>query len=192
MAFQRSYCRLQASPHWKPLEAFAADDKRLEMTFGIRVTSAAREDIRQICKYLGLNFRTLGDGSQRKIMALKLDQLREKARAEEIAKAAPKLVGGFFRSVLELIPQHRAKVTAFFVKHYGGEKAWSLGEDEAKSKKRKTTFSSEGGKRQRTAEPASTGAIQEDSESDSEDIGALLGRFVSVPLDGAGQELEGF
>uniref|UniRef100_A0A7S2H3I1 Uncharacterized protein n=1 Tax=Alexandrium andersonii TaxID=327968 RepID=A0A7S2H3I1_9DINO len=174
MAFQRTLSRLQGTPYWKPLEEFSKDESKLEHGFGTRVTSAAREDIRQICKYMGLNFRCAGNGSQKRIMALKLDLLRERARAEELCKDAPKHTSGYFKSVLRLLPEHRNKVTALFVQHYGGEKAWSLGEDYGK----KPAEEQEGGdaKRQRT---------EAASESDDEDIEELLNRYVAVGEDGS-------
>mmetsp|Transcript_160143 Transcript_160143/g.513818 ORF Transcript_160143/g.513818 Transcript_160143/m.513818 type:complete len:180 (+) Transcript_160143:54-593(+) len=166
MAFQRSYGRLQSSPHWRTLEEFAADSTKLELAFGLRVTSTAREDIRQICKYLGLNFRCLGQGLQKKIVALKSDALRERKRAEEVTAAAPKHVGGFYRGALALLgPGHAVKVNALFVQEYVGEKAWSLGEGPA------------------PGEPAAKRPRQGDAgggDSDSEDVEALLGRYVTI------------
>ena len=100
MAYQRGWNRLQSSPHWKPLEAFSKDPLRLEFGFGTDVNSTGREDIRQICKHMGLNFRCVGDGTQKRIMALKLDQIRERKRAEELALEAPRAVAGFYRQAL--------------------------------------------------------------------------------------------
>mmetsp|Transcript_41909 Transcript_41909/g.130458 ORF Transcript_41909/g.130458 Transcript_41909/m.130458 type:complete len:188 (+) Transcript_41909:46-609(+) len=184
MAYQRTVSRLQGTPYWKTLEDFAADASRLEHGFGLRVTSAAREDIRQICKYLGLNFRCVGEGSQKRIMALKLDLIRERARGEELCKDAPKHTSGYFKAVLRLLPEHRAKVTALFVKHYGGEKAWSLGEEDGALKRGPGGPGDPGGeKRQRTE--AEGGGEAPPSESDSEDVEALLNRYVTVNEDGS-------
>mmetsp|Transcript_64373 Transcript_64373/g.178926 ORF Transcript_64373/g.178926 Transcript_64373/m.178926 type:complete len:215 (+) Transcript_64373:34-678(+) len=200
MAFQRSYSRLQSSPHWRRLETFAADNVRLELQFGTEVTSTAREDIRQICKYLNLNFRCIGQGMHKRIVALKLDALRERARAEELVKSAPDVVGSFHRAVLELLPEsEHIRATALFVKHYGGEKAWSLGESddrpEAADGSRKRPHaevdgrgSASASKRPGGAQADSVAADRDDAaaaaENDSDeddDVEALLGRWVSVP-----------
>mmetsp|Transcript_50998 Transcript_50998/g.143562 ORF Transcript_50998/g.143562 Transcript_50998/m.143562 type:complete len:191 (-) Transcript_50998:178-750(-) len=187
MAFQRSLNRLQGSPHWRSLEAFAADASRVELTFSTKVTSANREDIRQICRYLSLNFRCDGDGSQKRIKALKLDIIRERVRAEELAKAAPGAVASFYRGALDLFPpEQRAKINALFVKHYGGEHAWSLGEKDVGGPARPPAHAEQGpgpggppAKRRRTGDTESSS-----SDDDSEDIQALLNRWKTVSSDG--------
>ncbi|CAK9066857.1 Peptidyl-prolyl cis-trans isomerase A [Durusdinium trenchii] len=150
MAYQRGWNRLQSSPHWKPLEKFKNDPMRLELGFGTDVNSTGREDIRQICKHMGLNFRCVGDGTQKRIMALKLDIIRERKRAEELALDAPRAVAGFYRGALNALPEtEKYRINALFVQFYGGDRAWSLGEayapealqaeeEERREKRRKT------------------------------------------------------
>eukprot|EP00928_Gymnodinium_smaydae_P042867 TRINITY_DN28833_c0_g1_i1.p1 TRINITY_DN28833_c0_g1~~TRINITY_DN28833_c0_g1_i1.p1 ORF type:complete len:219 (-),score=70.22 TRINITY_DN28833_c0_g1_i1:362-961(-) len=197
MAFQRSYARLQASPHWKTLEEFSLDGTRLELQFPLSVTSTVREDIRQICKYLNLNFRCIGQGSQKRIYALKMDAIRERKRAEELCETAPPVVAAYFRGVRELIPaDQRIRVTALFVQHYGGEKAWSLGEqritlEEAEERASGGASQPPAAKRRRGEDAAGEGAAEEapaeataeaEAEgSDSEDLEALLGKWQAVP-----------
>lgn len=108
------------SPHWATLEKFQKDDKQLEVGFGNKVTSVGREDIRQICKYLGLNFITRGQGSQKKIYALKLDRVRGKKRADEILSSVPKGVANFFDAVCALMPEHKSKLEDWFAQFLGG------------------------------------------------------------------------
>ncbi|CAK9109390.1 unnamed protein product [Durusdinium trenchii] len=171
MAYQRGWNRLQSSPHWKPLEKFKNDPMRLELGFGTDVNSTGREDIRQICKHMGLNFRCVGDGTQKRIMALKLDIIRERKRAEELALDAPRAVAGFYRGALNALPEtEKYRINALFVQFYGGDRAWSLGEayapealqaeeEERREKRRKTG---------------------EEPESSDEDVEEMLGRFETV------------
>ncbi|CAE7691511.1 ppiA [Symbiodinium necroappetens] len=176
MAYQRGWNRLQNSPHWRPLEAFSKDPLRLELGFGTDVNSTGREDIRQICKHMGLNFRCVGDGTQKRIMALKLDQIRERKRAEELALEAPRAVAGFYRGTLNALPEtEKFKINALFVQFYGGERAWSLGEAYAPEALR-ADEDERREKRRRLGE-------EEASESDSEDMEALLGRWATVQKD---------
>eukprot|EP00931_Biecheleriopsis_adriatica_P013345 TRINITY_DN114713_c0_g1_i1.p1 TRINITY_DN114713_c0_g1~~TRINITY_DN114713_c0_g1_i1.p1 ORF type:complete len:200 (-),score=45.84 TRINITY_DN114713_c0_g1_i1:11-580(-) len=188
MAFQRGWNRLQNSPHWKPLEEFAKDPLKLEFGFGTKVNSTQREDIRQICKHMSLNFRCVGQGTQKRIVALKLDAIRERKRAEELALDAPRAAAGFYRGIMNILPEaERTKVNGLFVQFYGGERAWSLGEAYNPEKlaekgidlqELQEQVAKEGPaqKRPRTEEQAA-------SESDSEDLEALLGRYSSVQGD---------
>mmetsp|Transcript_49838 Transcript_49838/g.93421 ORF Transcript_49838/g.93421 Transcript_49838/m.93421 type:complete len:200 (+) Transcript_49838:88-687(+) len=195
MAFQRSVSRLQASPHWPLLEKFKEDGTKLELKFGNRVTSTAREDIRQICKHFGLNFRCIGAGVQKHIVALKFDAIRERARAEEVAQKAPKPVEAFYKAVLGLIPEKdHILVNALFVKHYAGEKAWSLGEErlapEALALPRRAREEESAApprkKIRHDAGPPEERKEDSDAEapsSDSDDVEALLGRWSAVSQD---------
>eukprot|EP00747_Dinoflagellata_sp_TGD_P166499 gnl/TRDRNA2_/TRDRNA2_189373_c0_seq1.p1 gnl/TRDRNA2_/TRDRNA2_189373_c0~~gnl/TRDRNA2_/TRDRNA2_189373_c0_seq1.p1 ORF type:complete len:239 (-),score=57.45 gnl/TRDRNA2_/TRDRNA2_189373_c0_seq1:37-693(-) len=212
MAGQRSYGRLQASHYWKTLEKFKADDSRLEHNFGTAVNSVGREDIRQICRYMNLNFRCTGEGSCKKISALKLDCIRERKRCEEMMLTAPGPVAGFFRGALDILAEHRLRVPALFMKYYAGERAWSLGEEQSLPPSAAATAAGEGSagleakdndgidedadgpakKRRRLADGGdeTTAAADDDEEragdaassSEDEDVEALLGRWVSVPL----------
>uniref|UniRef100_A0A7S1AMP3 Uncharacterized protein n=1 Tax=Noctiluca scintillans TaxID=2966 RepID=A0A7S1AMP3_NOCSC len=129
MAFQRTLSRLQASAHWETIEVFAKDGERLEHTFPRTVASTAREDIRQICRYFDVNYRCVGTGTQKKITALKLDAIREKARAEELAASAPACVSAFYKAALQTLPKRdHTQVNGLFVRHWGGEHAWTLGD----------------------------------------------------------------
>ncbi|CAE8733808.1 unnamed protein product [Polarella glacialis] len=187
MAFQRGWNKLQNSPYWKPLEAFAADSTKVEHSFPTSVNSTAREDIRQICKHLCLNFRCRGEGTQKRILALKLDAMRERKRAEELALSAPRAAAGFYRDALNLFPEgDRIRVNGLFVQFYGGERAWSLGEAYSPEALAAAAAGFMPGeeeaapwKKQRVGE-----AVAGLSDSDSEDIEALLGRWVPVPKDG--------
>lgn len=179
---------MQSSPHWKPLEAFLKDDSVLEYAFGREITSTAREDIRQICKFLGLNFRCIGQGSQKRMSALKLDNIREKARAEEMAKEAPAHIASFFRASLKLLPEHRARVTALFVHHYGGERAWSLGDagdPQALAESLTSAPSAPGAQQKRRRLENGEAEVSAEADSDegsgAEDITEMLGRWVAVP-----------
>eukprot|EP00438_Fugacium_kawagutii_P003065 Skav203449 [mRNA] locus=scaffold818:34416:40662:+ [translate_table: standard] len=111
---------------------------------------------------------------------LKLDIIRERKKAEELALEAPRAVAGFYRGALKLgsgtvnaLPEtEKFRVNALFVQFYGGgERAWSLGEAyapealQAEEEERRE-------KRRKTGE--------EVSESDSEDMEELLGRFSNV------------
>lgn len=105
-------------------------------------------------------------------MALKLDIIRERKKAEELALEAPRAVAGFYRGALNALPEtEKYRVNALFVQFYGGERAWSLGEAyapealQAEEQERKE-------KRRKTGE--------EPSDSDSEDMEELLGRFSNV------------
>ncbi|CAJ1396082.1 unnamed protein product [Effrenium voratum] len=148
--------------HW-----FKNDPFRLELGFGTDINSTGREDIRQICKHLGLNFRCVGDGTQKRIMALKLDCIRERKKAEDLALEAPRAVAGFYRGALNVLPeQEKFKVNALFVQFYGGERAWSLGEAYAPE-----NLQAEAQERKRQ---------REDSSSDSEDMEEMLGRYANV------------
>jgi len=185
MAYQRSLSRLQASPHWRTLEKFAVDELQLEQSFGTKVTSAAREDIRQICRHFNMNFRCVGDGSQKRIVALKFDAIRERDRAKELAQAAPTPVAGFYKAVIKLLPESCVKVNALFVYHYGGEKAWTLGEEGA-PKKAARQPSPPPAKRQRLREGEPADADEDGAaSSSSEDAEALLGRWKTVSKDGS-------
>mmetsp|Transcript_20624 Transcript_20624/g.30730 ORF Transcript_20624/g.30730 Transcript_20624/m.30730 type:complete len:177 (-) Transcript_20624:409-939(-) len=173
MAFQRNFGRLQSSPHWKPLEAFAADDTRLELPFGLRVNSTAREDIRQICKYLNLNFRCVGEGSQKKIIALKMDAVREKKQTEETVAAAPRHVANFYKEAMKIVgPKHAIQVNGLFVQEYLGEKAWTLHDEREESAK----------KRAKKAEGGESGS--------EEEVKAMLGRFKTVTKEDVLDDLE--
>eukprot|EP00927_Polykrikos_kofoidii_P010748 TRINITY_DN14541_c0_g1_i1.p1 TRINITY_DN14541_c0_g1~~TRINITY_DN14541_c0_g1_i1.p1 ORF type:complete len:198 (-),score=50.59 TRINITY_DN14541_c0_g1_i1:42-635(-) len=191
MSFQRSYGRLQASPHWRTIEEFAKDKTRLELPFGTEISSSLREDIRQICKYIGVNFRCVGQGSQKRMVVLKFDAIRERERAEELAKQAKGPVAEFFRGVIDMLPEERVHITALFVKHYGGEKAWSLGEDEVRKGTHVDATGKASSKRRRTdgsqlvatadgVDEANAVAGEDGGSSDSEDAEALLGRWVAA------------
>ncbi|CAE8630089.1 unnamed protein product [Polarella glacialis] len=167
--------------------AFAADSTKVEHSFPTSVNSTAREDIRQICKHLCLNFRCRGEGTQKRILALKLDAMRERKRAEELALSAPRAAAGFYRDALNLFPEgDRIRVNGLFVQFYGGERAWSLGEAYSPEALAAAAAGFMPGeeeaapwKKQRVGE-----AVAGPSDSDSEDIEALLGRWVPVPKDG--------
>eukprot|EP00933_Yihiella_yeosuensis_P003889 TRINITY_DN1073_c0_g2_i2.p1 TRINITY_DN1073_c0_g2~~TRINITY_DN1073_c0_g2_i2.p1 ORF type:complete len:190 (+),score=49.27 TRINITY_DN1073_c0_g2_i2:43-612(+) len=188
MAFQRGWNRLQNSPHWKVLEEFAQDPLKLEHEFPAKgVTAAAREDIRQICKHLGLNFQCKGDGVLKRIFALKLDAIRERKRAEELAREAPREVAGFYRGALNLLPEaEHTKLNGLFVQFYGGERAWSLGpayspEALEAANAGPDLLAEEPPANTPSEGPRKRQRIEEPSDSDSEDVEALLGRWVSVP-----------
>eukprot|EP00929_Paragymnodinium_shiwhaense_P049055 TRINITY_DN24764_c0_g1_i1.p1 TRINITY_DN24764_c0_g1~~TRINITY_DN24764_c0_g1_i1.p1 ORF type:complete len:192 (-),score=52.80 TRINITY_DN24764_c0_g1_i1:302-877(-) len=191
MAFQRGHARLQSSPHYKKLEDFANDPTRLEMNFPYTVNSTVREDIRQICKQLAINFKCIGQGTQKRMIALKLDQIREKARADELVDGQAKgLVADFYKGVLKTLPpEHSSKVTALFVQHYAGERAWSLGEhlervtDKMLAAKRRRLEDKgvevpeeQGG----GEDGADLGANDKESSSDGEDVAELLGRYTAM------------
>eukprot|EP00746_Dinoflagellata_sp_MGD_P165125 gnl/MRDRNA2_/MRDRNA2_94217_c0_seq1.p1 gnl/MRDRNA2_/MRDRNA2_94217_c0~~gnl/MRDRNA2_/MRDRNA2_94217_c0_seq1.p1 ORF type:complete len:668 (+),score=203.63 gnl/MRDRNA2_/MRDRNA2_94217_c0_seq1:70-2073(+) len=120
MAFQRSLTRLKMSPHFKTLEVFKSDDKKLELGFGTKTPANVREDIRQICKYLGLNFKTKGEGSQKQIYAMKLDRIRGKKRVTDILGGVPAGVANFYEAVVSLLPEHKSKIEDWFAQFLGG------------------------------------------------------------------------